>query len=66
MSIYDRIDYKGGGHYMVNQIYRENEMEEKIEKKMQVISGGSAERNGIYFSKLFGVNAFEKMVELIN
>ena len=51
---------------MVNQIYKENEMEEKIEKKMQVVSGGNAESNGIYFSKFFGVNAFEKMVELIN
>ena len=50
---------------MVNQIYKENEIEEKIEKKMQLVNGG-AENSGVYFSKFFGINAFEKMVELIN
>lgn len=50
---------------MVNQVYKENENEELIDKKMQVVSGGKDERE-IYFSKFFGVNALDKMIELLN
>lgn len=50
---------------MVNQRYVENEYEEIIDRKQDVLNQTTSEKN-IYFSKYFGENAYAHLIDFLN